>query len=66
MTARLDATGWYIALLHSLLGHDTAARALGVPPGDKAACLICAYERRPDEAARQAVIDALAPRGDDR
>ena len=58
----MDAISRLIAILHNLLGHDKAAQVLGVPPGDKGACLICAYERRPDDEARQAVIRALAPR----
>ena len=57
----MDDIGRYIATLHQLLGHDTAAAVLGVPAGDKRACLICAYERHPSDARRQAVIRALAP-----
>ena len=55
----MDAIGWMIANLHSLLGHDKAAAVLGQPPGDKTACLICAYERDPTPARKQAVIEAL-------
>lgn len=57
----LDALGWYIATLHEMLGHDKAAAALGQAPGDKAGCLICAYERDRTPEARAAVIEALAP-----
>lgn len=57
----MDSIGWYIATLHSLLGHDKAAAVLGQPAGDKTACLICQYEARPTEEARQRVVEALAP-----
>lgn len=57
----MDAIGWFIATTHQLLGHDKAAAVAGVPPGDKAACLICQYERTHDETDRLAVLAALAP-----
>ena len=58
----LDAIGWYMAMLHELLGHDKAAIVLGqAPGGDTSSCLICIYERDRTEEARQAVIRALAP-----
>jgi hypothetical protein len=57
----MDTIGWAIAMLHNLIGHDKAAAALGVPAGDKRACLICQYERNPAGQARQAVITALSP-----
>ena len=57
----LDPIGWCIANLHSLLGHDKAAAVLSQDPGDKSACLICAYERNPTPAAKRAVYRALAP-----
>lgn len=57
----LDPIGWYIANLHSLLGHDKAAAVLGQDPGDKNACVICAYERHPAPASKRAVYRALAP-----
>jgi hypothetical protein len=57
----LDTIGWFIATLHSRLGHDKAAAVIGVSPGDKSACLICQYEAAPDDVKRQAVIRALAP-----
>lgn len=57
----MDAIGRFIATLHNLLGHDKTAALLGQPPGDKAACVICQYEARPSEAARQRVLEALAP-----
>lgn len=59
----MDPIGWFIASLHSLLGHDKAAAVMGVPPGDKTACVICAYEREPTPEGKAAVCEALAPRG---
>lgn len=56
----MDTFGWFIATLHQFLGHDKAAAFIGVPAGDKDACLICQYEAHPSEAGRQAVIEALA------
>jgi len=61
MSAGLDLIGWYIATLHSLIGHDKAASFIGAPIGDRQHCLICQYEHSPDDRKRQAVIDALAP-----
>jgi hypothetical protein len=55
----MDAIGWFIATTHELLGHDKAAVVIGVPPGDKAACVICRYERTRTEEDRQIVIDLL-------
>jgi hypothetical protein len=55
----MDHIGWHIATTHQLLGHDKAAAALGVPPGDKTACLICAFEAYPTEENKRAVIDAI-------
>jgi hypothetical protein len=46
----LDTIGWFIATLHSQLGHDKAAAVIGQPPGDKTACLICRYEQYPGPA----------------
>ena len=59
----MDPIGWYIATLHNLLGHAQAAAVLGVPAGDRAACLICAHERHPTEDTRAAVVAALRPGG---
>lgn len=42
-----------------LVGHDTAARFLRQPAGDKAACVLCQYEAEPTEERRQRVIAAL-------
>jgi hypothetical protein len=56
----VDAVGWCIANLHTLLGHDKAAAVLGVPAGDRAGCLVCAYEADPSAERRRAVVDALA------
>lgn len=58
---RLDHVGWFIATMHSLVGHDTTAAFCGQPPGDRSACVICAYERQPTAARKRAVIEALAP-----
>jgi hypothetical protein len=58
----MDRIGWYIATLHSLVGHNTAARYLGQPAGDRSECIICRYEQHPTSESRQAVIDALSPR----
>ncbi len=59
----MDTIGWYIATLHSILGHDTAARVIGEPPGDRSECVICRYDRHPTAANRAAVEEALAPDG---
>ena len=59
----MDAIGWSIATMHTLLGHDKAAVVLGVDPGDTSACLICAYEREPTAERKRAVEDALAASG---
>jgi hypothetical protein len=55
----MDRIGWYIATLHSLVGHDTAARYLGQPAGDRSECIICRYEQHPTPESRQAVIEAI-------
>lgn len=57
--AGLDPVGWYIATSHTLLGHDKTAAMIGADPGDKTACLLCIYDARPTNAARDAVIGAL-------
>lgn len=57
----MDPIGWYIATLHSILGHDTAARVIGEPAGDRSACVICRYDREPTTENRKAVEQALAP-----
>jgi hypothetical protein len=57
----MDRIGWFIATTHQLLGHDKAAAVIGQPPGDKADCMICKYERTHDEADRLAVLVALEP-----
>jgi hypothetical protein len=49
----VDPIGWYIATTHQLLGHDKAAAVLGQPAGDKAACLLCQYERAPGDEQRR-------------
>lgn len=55
----LDTTGWFIATLHGILGHDKTAAFLGQDPGDKRDCLVCAYESHPDDGRRRAVTGAL-------
>jgi hypothetical protein len=57
----VDTIGWYIATTHQLLGHDKAAQLIGQPPGDKADCSICRYERTHSETDRLIVLAALAP-----
>jgi hypothetical protein len=56
----MDAIGWYIATMHQLLGHDAASAWLDVPPGDRSACTLCAYEADPTPERRAAVLAALA------
>lgn len=58
----MDAIGWFIATIHQMLGHDQAAAVLGVPVGDRAACLLCAFERAPTDELRARVTAALTPR----
>lgn len=41
----MDPIGVFIATLHNMVGHDVAAALIGFTPGDKAACLLCQYER---------------------
>ena len=55
----MDPIGWYIATLHSLLGHDKTAAVLGQPAGGKDQCVICLYEGHPTETLRQEVIAAI-------
>lgn len=56
----MDEIGLFIARLHGMLGHDTAAAFIGQPSGDKSACTLCRYERHPTDANRAAVLAALA------
>jgi hypothetical protein len=58
----MDPIGWYIATMHQMLGHDKTAAFLGQQPGSKDDCLLCQYERNPDDAGRRAVITALSRR----
>lgn len=60
----MDHAGWFVATLHSTIGHEATAAFLRQPVGDKDACLICAYERQPSDVSRQAVIRALAAAGE--
>jgi hypothetical protein len=55
----MNQYGWFIATLHSMLGHDTAAAFIGVPPGPREDCVICQYEADPTDEKRQAVYTAL-------
>jgi|HubBroStandDraft_1064217.scaffolds.fasta_scaffold2739380_2 hypothetical protein len=57
----MDPIGWFIATLHSLAGHDVVQAAVGGPVYDRRTCLLCEYERAPDDLKRQAVIRALRP-----
>jgi hypothetical protein len=57
----MDAIGWYMAVMHQVLGHDKAAQVFGVPAGDKTACLICRYEADPTDLNRAVVEAALSP-----
>lgn len=57
--AGLDPIGWYIATSHQLLGHDKTAALIGSAPGDRAACVLCAYEADPTAEARHAVVAAV-------
>ena len=61
MSARgLDPIGLFITRMHGLLGHDTTAAYIGAPVGNKSQCLLCQYEKSPDDLKKQAVYDALA------
>ena len=55
----MDKIGWFIATMHQMVGHDTAAAFIGFPPGDRSACVMCQYEANPSAERRQAVIDAI-------
>ena len=57
----MDTVGWFIATTHSLLGHDQAAALAGQPPGNRAECVLCIYERTHSAEDRAAVLAALAP-----
>lgn len=61
----MDQIGWFIATIHQMLGHDTGAAWMGVPAGDRAACVLCQYEADPSAERRQAVIDAIGRSPDD-
>lgn len=55
----MDVIGFYIVTLHQTLGHDKAAAVLGQPVGNRDHCVLCAYEHRPDDARRAAVLNAI-------
>jgi hypothetical protein len=61
----MDQFGWFIATLHQTLGHEKAAAVIGMPAGDKTACVLCQYEADPSAERRQAVIDAIGRSPDD-
>lgn len=65
MGGAMDMISWYIATLHSLLGHDKAAIVLGVESGDSAACVLCIWEHDPTPERRQAVQAAMATHSPD-
>lgn len=53
----MDPIGVFIATLHQLIGHDTTARFLGQPVGDKKVCIMCRFER--GAATKQDVVAAI-------
>jgi hypothetical protein len=53
---QLDTVGWFIATLHQLLGHRSAARFLGQAVGDST-CILCQYEK--GAATREQVIERI-------
>jgi len=55
----MDPIGIFIAHMHQLLGHATAARFLGQPVGDRKTCVLCIFERNPTEANKRAVVAAI-------
>ncbi len=59
----MDLIGWYLATMHSIVGHDTTARFIGAPTGDRAECVICRYDRNPTAENRRAVEQALSRPG---
>lgn len=59
----MDPVGWFIATMHSLLGHDKTAAVIGAPAGSRQHCLICQYEQSRDSRKRQAVIEAIGHPG---
>lgn len=56
----MDIFDWFIAVLHQMIGHDKTAIVLSQPPGDRADCILCAYERHPTPAMMDRVITAFA------
>lgn len=58
----MDTIAWFIATLHSIIGHDKTARVIGQSAGDKDVCILCCYERNPSQAARDKVLKALRPK----
>lgn len=56
----MDIFGWFVANVHQMLGHDTAAAFIGQPSGSKNDCLLCQYDRAPTDANRVAVVSALS------
>jgi len=61
----MDTIAWFIATLHSMLGHDKAAAYMNVPAGSKDDCMLCAYERASwaeQLTLRSKVIDAMRHR----
>jgi hypothetical protein len=55
----MDVIAWYIATLHSLIGHAKTAVVLGQPEGNTDDCVICQYEREPTEENKRRVEDAM-------
>lgn len=55
----------FIESLHKMLGHDTTARYLGVPVGDKSQCRLCHPELGPidyDTRDRRDVLTDVVPK----
>ena len=56
-----DQVGVFLLNLHQSIGHDKTAAVIGAEAGDKAGCLMCAYEQDPTQERRMAVLAAMAP-----
>lgn len=59
----MDSVMWLIANLHQMIGHDKAAKVLGVNPypfGPDVACVLCTYEASPTDENKAAVEAALS------
>ncbi len=54
----MDPVGAFLANLHSIVGHDTAAAMVGSAPGERAGCVLCLFAA--GKATREDVEAALA------